>query len=106
MADPREAPPPPLPPFTLFLDQTKAQRAEKNFLLTGSPLFPFSKSVDDRPSPPLPPLSYLRVWIRHCNERVGILQVVVYERVGQSVISVSKLRTYKSSLTRLMAVKD
>ena len=39
------------PPF--FLDQTEAQRAEKNFFETGPPL---SQGLDDRP-PPSPPLS-------------------------------------------------
>ena len=87
------------PPPHLFLDQTEARRAEKNFL---------------RPPPPpsLPP--YLRVWmtgpptylkvlIRHCAppgrgtffrlqvyERVGISIVEVYQRLRKSVISVWK----------------
>ena len=39
----------PLPPPHLFLDQTKAHRAEKKYLETGPPLF---QGVDDRPPPP------------------------------------------------------
>ena len=35
------------PPPSLFLDQTEAQRAEKQFLETWD--LPFSKGLDDRP---------------------------------------------------------
>ena len=45
-----------LPP--LFLDQTEARRAEKNFFKMPPP--PLSQGRDDR----LPP-TYLKVWIRH-----------------------------------------
>ena len=44
----------------LFLDQTEARRAQKNFFETG-PLL--SKGLDDR----LPPSPYLKAWIRHWN---------------------------------------
>ena len=59
VADPEEGPGGLRPP--LFLDQTEARRAEKNFLDTVPP--PFSLGLDDQPPPPLP---YLKVWIRHC----------------------------------------
>ena len=68
----------------LFLDQTEARRAEKNFiwdrppsLISGSgwpSLHPLSRGLDDRP-PPLsrglddrPSTPYLKVWIRHWVE--------------------------------------
>ena len=52
MADPGEGPGGPNPPPPLFLDQTEARRAEKNFLETPHPL---SKGLDDQAPPP--PLS-------------------------------------------------
>ena len=55
VADPEEGPGGPCPP--LFLDQTEARRAEKNFLETPPPL---PKGLDDFPPP------YLKVWIPHC----------------------------------------
>ena len=61
MEDPGEGPWDPPPP--LFLDQSEARRAEKNFLQIALP--PLSKGLDDHhPPPPL----YLKVWIRHCGE--------------------------------------
>ena len=45
----------------LFLDQTEARRAEKNFIWDRPP--PLSQGLDDRPSTP-----YLKVWIRHWVE--------------------------------------
>ena len=44
------------PPPPIFLDQTEAQRAEKNFQETGSPHL--SRGLDDRP-PPRPLLALL-----------------------------------------------
>ena len=52
--------PPPHPP-PLFLDQTEAQRAEKNFW--GRPGPPLSQGLNYHPPPP-----YLKVWIRHCSQ--------------------------------------
>ena len=43
----------------LFLHQTEARRAEKNFFETGSPLL----SGSGWPDPPFPP--YIKVWFRH-----------------------------------------
>ena len=45
MADPGEGPGGPSPP--LFLDQTEAQRAEKNLFEAGVP--PLSQGLDDAP---------------------------------------------------------
>ena len=45
----------------LFLDQTEARRAQKKFF--GDQASPFSKGLDDPPSPT--PL-YLKACIRHC----------------------------------------
>ena len=56
VADPGEESGPPL-----FLDQTEARRAEKNFFETRPP-HPLSQGLDGS-SPP-----YLKVWIRHCNK--------------------------------------
>ena len=56
--DPGEGPGGPAPPPPLVLDQTEAQRAEKNFLETPSPP-PLSKGLDDRAP------TYLKVWIKH-----------------------------------------
>ena len=39
----------------LFLDQTEARRAKKQFFFETAPLL--SRGVDDRPTPPPPPLS-------------------------------------------------
>ena len=51
MADPGEGPGGPwLPP--LFLDQTEARRAEKNFFETEAPLL--SQCLDAQPPPPPP----------------------------------------------------
>ena len=47
------------PGLPLFLDQTEAWRAEKNFLETTPPP-PLSQGLDDRAPP------YLKVWIHHC----------------------------------------
>ena len=54
----------------LFLHQTEARRAEKNFLQTGPPLFvrvwmtrPPLLSGSGWPDPPFPP--YIKVWFRH-----------------------------------------
>ena len=58
MADPGEGPEEPTPP--LFLDQTKARRAEKKI---GGPGPPYLRIWMTAPS--LPP-SYLKVCIRHC----------------------------------------
>ena len=44
--------PAPFSPPHLFLDQTKAHRAEKKIWRPGSPLF---QGLDDRPQPPPPP---------------------------------------------------
>ena len=46
------------PPGPLFLDQTEAQRAEKNFLGDRPPRL--SKGLDNPPP-------YLKVWICHCT---------------------------------------
>ena len=46
------------PPRPLFLDQTEAQRAEKNFF--GAPPPRLSKGLDNPPP-------YLKVWICHCT---------------------------------------
>ena len=60
MADPGEGPGGPASPPTFVLDQTEAQRAEKNFLETPSPPPPpLSKGLDDRAP------TYLKVWIQH-----------------------------------------
>ena len=59
MADPGEGPGGPGLPPPLFLDQTKAPRAEKKAFKTAAP--PLSQGLDDRPPP------YLKVWIRHCS---------------------------------------
>ena len=48
----------PGPGPSLFLDQTEARRAQKNFLETAPP--PQSKGLDDWGPP------YLKVSIRHC----------------------------------------
>ena len=45
----RGKPPPPPPP--LCLDETEAQRAEKNFRRPVPPHLPLSKGLDDRPHP-------------------------------------------------------
>ena len=47
---------------SLFLDQTEARRPEK--ILFGDPSPVLSKGLDDRG----PPLTYLKVWIRHCRQ--------------------------------------
>ena len=47
----------------LFLDQTVAQRAEKN--LFGDPLPPYLRVWMIGPPP------YLKVWIRHCMGHFG-----------------------------------
>ena len=61
--DPGEGPGGPAPPPPLVLDQTEAQRAEKNFLETPFPAPPppppLSKGLDDRAP------TYLKVWIQH-----------------------------------------
>ena len=49
----------PASPPPLFLDQTKAPRAEKKAFKTAPS--PLSQGLDDRPPP------YLKVWIRHCS---------------------------------------
>ena len=62
-ADPGEGPggPPPL-----YLDQTKARRAEKNFFFLRPPPLPQGEGLDDTPPSPLPLPPNLKVWIRHC----------------------------------------
>ena len=54
MSDPGEGPGGGL----LFLDQTEAQRAEKNFFETTPPPHTLSQGLDDRAP------HYLKVWIR------------------------------------------
>ena len=49
----------------LFLDQTEAQRAQKNFFGDWPP--PLSQGLDDRSPPPPNSLLYLNVWIPHCT---------------------------------------
>ena len=51
------------PPPPLFLDQTEAQRAEKEFFWRPGP--PLSQGLNFHPPPPPP---YLKVWIRHCSQ--------------------------------------
>ena len=71
--DPGEGPRGTRPP-PLFLDQTEGRRVERNFLETAPPPPCLSQGVDYRPLPPLP---YLKVWIRHCcnEEHTSILNV-------------------------------
>ena len=57
MADPGKGPGGPAPP-PLFLDQTEAQKAKKNFFGDHPPP-PLSKGLDDRAP------TYLKVWIQH-----------------------------------------
>ena len=62
--DPGARPPPQPPPSALpiFLDQTEARRAEKNFLGDRPPSY--LRVWMTTPTLP-PPLPYLKVWIRH-----------------------------------------
>ena len=58
VADPGEGPGEHAPPY--FSTKMRPEGPKKMFLETAAPL---SQGLDDRP--PLPPPSYLKVWIRH-----------------------------------------
>ena len=55
----------PAPP--LFLDQTEAQRAKKEFFWRPGP--PLSQGLNYPPPPPF----YLKVWIRHCSQYLSFV---------------------------------
>ena len=55
------------PPF--FSTKVRPEGPPKNFLETAPPL---SQGLDDRPRPPCPPPTYLKVWISHCISHIGM----------------------------------